>query len=418
MEPLELTLYDDSHRTPPLETGGALAMLKAVQQGEERFAGSLGWHKVAEWAGEEWLAACEKLAGEIRADADAFVVVGIGGSNQAARAVVDALDRRPGAPEIIWAGNTLSAWEVRRVLDALRTKKSVYVNVIAKNFETLEPGTGFRTMRAFLREAYGAGWQKRVVATGTPGSHLEDLCGEHGFTFLPFPENVGGRYTALTPVGLLPMAAAGLDVRALAAGAADMERLLKTDCSEENIALRYAMIRNALYASGYRTELLSFFEPRLFRFAKWWVQLFGESEGKDGRGLFPAFGNFSEDLHSIGQFIQDGSHCLLETFLNVRRQDASVKLSADEVDDRFGYLDGMDYFDINKASYAGTLEAHSRILPCMNLTVDAIDEYCFGQLFYFFMFSCYLSGRLLGVDPFDQPGVEAYKERMFRRLGK
>jgi glucose-6-phosphate isomerase len=204
----------------------------------------------------------------------------------------------------------------------------------------------------------------------------------------------------------------------MAKGAADMEEYLKSDTTENNIAFRYATARNSLHNNGYKIEMLSFFEPRLFRFAKWWVQLFGESEGKDGKGLYPTFGNFSEDLHSIGQFIQDGTHCLMETFIDVQCHDTSVVLHDDDIDDKFHYLDGMDYFDINKASYMGTLEAHSQILPCFTISIEAINEYCFGQLFYFFMFSCYLSGSLLGVNPFDQPGVEAYKARMFEKLGK
>lgn len=418
---LTFTTYDPSGLVPAAseaETAAALAMLEKVQAGHAEFAGSLGWHRVAEWAGEAWLARCEALAARVRADADAFVVVGIGGSNQAARAVVEALAGGGDGPEILWAGNSLSPHSLNGVLRALRGKKSVYIDVIAKNFETLEPGAAFRALRAFLKETYGAGWQARVIATGTRGSHFEAISRANGFTFLPFPEDVGGRFTALTPVGLLPMAVAGLDIRALARGAGGMEACLKADRTAANPALRYALARNALYRAGYRMEMLAFFEPRFFRFSKWWVQLFGESEGKDGLGLYPVAGSFSEDLHSIGQFLQDGTHCLLETFIDVREQDSALVLQPDEVDDRFGYLDGMDYHKMNKAAFTATLAAHSEVMPCHVIEVEKLDETAFGQLFYFFMFSCYLSGMLLGVNPFDQPGVEAYKQGMFRILGK
>ena len=416
-----LSLFDGAGKTGGFDErllNHALECLASAQAGKAACPDSLGWLSVSRWAGSGWLERYRELASRIRSRADAFVVVGVGGSNQAARAVVEALEPSEGSPEIIWAGNTLSAYEVRNILSRLKSKKSVYIDVIAKNFETLEPGVAFRTLRTFLRDAYGGSWHERVIVTGTPDMQLQDMSEKYGFTFLPFPEDVGGRYTALTPVGLLPMAVAGFDICALAQGAADMESWLRSDTSDGNIALRYAAIRNYLYSTGYRVEMLSFFEPRLFRFAKWWVQLFGESEGKNGLGLFPSFASYSEDLHSIGQFVQEGTRCLFETFIDVEKPDAVLSPCADGIDDGFGYLDGLDYFQINKASYQGTLEAHSRILPCFNITVESIDEYTFGQLFYFFMFSCYLSGLILGVNPFDQPGVEAYKARMFRKLGK
>lgn len=417
----QLSLLDGAGKTGGFsenELKYALDCLSTAQSGQPQYADSLGWLSVSQWAGENWLKKYLETASHIRSDADAFVVVGVGGSNQAARAVVDALDPPEGSPEIIWAGNTLSAYEVQRLLDKLKSKKSVYIDVIAKNFETLEPGVAFRTLRTFLGDTYGSGWHKRVIVTGTPNMQLHDMSEKYGFTFLPFPENVGGRYTALTPVGLLPMAVAGFDICALVQGAADMESLLRSDFSQDNMALRYAALRNYLYRAGYSVEMLSFFEPRFFRFAKWWVQLFGESEGKGGLGIFPSFASYSEDLHSIGQFVQEGTHCLFETFIDVENPDVSLAPVGDDIDDGFEYLKGLDYFHINRASYQGTLEAHSRILPCFNITVESIDEYTFGQLFYFFMFSCYLSGLILGVNPFDQPGVEAYKKRMFQKLGK
>lgn len=411
-----LKIHDPGHVLPADQDGAPL--LKTVQAGQPCFAETLGWHCVEQWAGTERLAEYSALADEVCRDADAMAVVGIGGSNQGARAVIDALGRRPDHPEIIWAGNTISPHSMADVLEKLKEKKSVYVNVIAKNFETLEPGIGFRVLRRYLQQTYGPGWEKRVIATGTRGSRLEELCTRHGFRFLPFPEDIGGRFTALSPVGLFPMAVAGVDIGTLAQGALDMERRLKADCGEGNPVLVYAQARNSLYAAGRRVEMLAFFEPRLFRFSKWWVQLFGESEGKDGKGLYPVAASYSEDLHSIGQFVQEGTPCLFETFLNIRGRDASLILNPDSVDDGFGYLDGMDMDAVNRAAYQATLEAHSAVFPCVELTVDALDEYAFGQMFYFFEFACYLSGLLLGVNPFDQPGVEDYKRRMFQKLGK
>lgn len=411
-----LKIHDPDHMLPA--GGEALSLLKTAQAGQTCFAGTLGWHCVEEWAGEERLTDYCALADKVCRDADAMVVIGIGGSNQGARAVIDALARRAARPEIIWVGNTISPHSMLNVLEKLKQKKSVYINVIAKNFETLEPGIGFRVLRQYLRQTYGPGWEKRVIATGTQGSHLEQLCIRHGFHFLPFPEDIGGRFTVLSPVGLFPMAVAGVDIRELGHGALDMERALKTDCSENNPALVYARARNSLYATGRRIEMLAFFEPRLFRFSKWWVQLFGESEGKDGKGLYPVAASYSEDLHSIGQFVQEGTPCLFETFLNIRRQDVSLPLCPDYLEDGFDYLDGVDMDAVNRAAFQATLEAHSSVFPCVELTVDQLDEYAFGQMFYFFQFACYLSGLLLGVNPFDQPGVEDYKKRMFQKLGK
>ena len=391
-------------------------VLEAVKTGEPQYRESLGWLDVDTWAGDAWLKRYEETAQMIRAEATALVVVGIGGSNQAARAVVDAIGEKGGL-KIVWAGNSISAHSIRQALAELEGE-SVYVNIIAKNFETLEPGIGFRAMRDFLRERYGDEYPRRVICTGTEGSHLEDLCQKHGFRFLPFPKEIGGRFTALSPIGLLPMAAAGMDIRAMAAGARQMRERLRAEGAEENIALRYAVIRNLLYQKGFRMEMLSFFEPRYFRFAKWWMQLFGESEGKDGKGLYPLFGNFSEDLHSIGQFLQDGTCVIFETFLEAEDSGASYVLHGDEVDDRFGYLDGKDFDEINRAACEATVAAHSEKYPCLRLRADAIDEKSFGELFYFFQFTCYLSARILGVNPFDQPGVEAYKTNMFKALGK
>ncbi len=391
-------------------------LLSYARSCPEEYRDVLGWLDPEDWASQEQLARLEEKAKEVREKADAFVLVGVGGSNNAARSVIKALDQRSGC-KVYYAGNTLSPYEINRLLRELEGK-SVYIDVIAKNFETLEPGSAFRVLRKFLQEKYGSGAAERIIATGTPGSHLEELCREHGYTFLTFPEPVGGRYSALTDVGLFPMAAAGIDIRKVVQGAKDMRQLLWETDGMDNPAYRYAVIRNLLYQEGIKMEMLSFFEPRYRFFAKWWIQLFAESEGKDGKGIYPVAAECSEDLHSVGQFVQDGSHVMAETFLEVRNQDAAYVLEKDQVDDRFDYLNGVDFWEINRKAFEATRMAHSQCLPCFTITVDAIDEYSFGQLFYFFEFACFLSGKLLGVNPFDQPGVEAYKGYMFKALGK
>ena len=404
----ELAAYAEAHAH----------VLARCQAGEERYADSQGWLEVDEWAGPAVLDRTERLAAELRAIADTFVVIGVGGSNNSARAVIKAL--RPNGARIVYAGNTLSAHELNGVLAELEGH-DVVIDCIAKNFETLEPGSSFRLLRQYLVERYGREEAaRRIVCTGTIGSPLEDLCRAEGYTFVPFATNVGGRYTALTEVHLLPMAVAGVDIRALVAGARTMERLLRTAPAGENSAFAYASARNMLWDRGYRVELLSFFEPRFRWFSKWWEQLFAESEGKDGRGIFPAAAECSEELHSLGQFVQDGTHILFETFLDVLEPGAgdSLVLGGTDVADAFGYLDGKDFWDINKASFTATREAHAGMLPCFTLELDRLDEEHMGMLFYWFAFACYASGELLGVNPFDQPGVEAYKRLMFDALGK
>ncbi|WP_273395198.1 hypothetical protein [Thermophilibacter mediterraneus] len=407
-------------------SGSHSDVLARCQAGEGRHAGSLGWLHVDDWASDERLDRIEELAGRLREAADTFVLIGVGGSNNAARAALCALGARDGSLDgthrVVYAGNTLSAFELRRVLEDLEGR-NVVIDCVAKNFETLEPGSSFRLLRQWLVGRYGPeGAARRIVCCGTPGSHLDDLCHEHGYEFTTFPEPVGGRYTALTEVHLLPMAFAGVDVRALVAGARSEEALLRDRAADpaDNPAWRYALVRRLAWDAGLRVELLSFFEPRFRWFSKWYEQLFGESEGKDGLGLFPASAEYSEELHSLGQYVQDGTHQLMETFLDVMEPGPldSLVLGGSDIDDRFGYLDGCDFWEINKASFTASRAAHARTLPCPTIELDRVDEEHLGRIFYFFMFSCYLSAELLGVNPFDQPGVEAYKQLMFRTLGR
>lgn len=357
-------------------------------------------------------------AEEVRQDADVFVIVGVGGSNQAARAMIEALPQ-PNGPKIIYLGNTLSPHYIRQMLERLEGK-SVYINVIAKNFETLEPGSHFRILRQWMRTRYDEKeMAKRIVLTGTLGSRLEEIAKEHGYLFLQFPVPVGGRFSAFTPVCLFPIAVAGLDTEAYLAG---MERARK-DCSipgEDNPAIAYAAMRNLLYEKGFDIEMLVSFEPQYAYLTRWWVQLFGESEGKEKKGIFPAASIYSEDLHSIGQYMQEGRRSLIETFISVKNPGASVVVETDDsFGDRFDYLNGLDFAQINKAAEQATWEAHVEGgLPCIRFEVEEICEETFGELFYYFMMACGVSGMLLGVNPFDQEGVEAYKKSMFAALGK
>ena len=275
-------------------------------------------------------------------------------------------------------------------------------------------------LRHYLEKRYGeADAARRIFATGTPDSTLHQLCRDHGYTFLEFPGPIGGRYSIGSDVGLFPMAVAGIDIKAITQGMRDMRDRLFAEPAEENIALKYACLRNLMLRHGYKLEMMAFFEPRLDYFAKWWIQAFAESEGKDGTGLYPVVSSNSEDLHSIGQFIQQGSPILFETFIEVRARDASVIMPAETKKDYFQYLDGKDFWDINDTARKATMEAHSEGgIPCLNLSVPALDAHTLGQMYYFFLFACYLSCKLTGVNPFNQPGVEAYKGYMFKNLGK
>ncbi len=404
----ELVSYIERHQT----------LLDRCKVGEERYQDTLGWLSVNEWANDAILDNIEAEAARIRSVADTFVIIGVGGSNNSARAVIRAL--APSGLRIVYAGNTLSAWELNRVLDEL-DGHDVVIDCIAKNFETLEPGSSFRLLRQYLTKRYGKQEAaQRIVCTGTIGSTLEQLCRDEGYRFVPFANNVGGRYTALTEVHLLPLAVAGIDIRALVAGGRSMEQYCRNTVAQENSALRYAASRNILWDKNFRVELLTFFEPRLSGFGLWWKQLFAESEGVDGKGLFPATNECSEELHSLGQFVQDGTHLLFETYIDILEPGAgdSLMLGATDVADYFDYLDGRDFWDINKAAFTATRSAHAEVLPCFTLEVERLDVEHLGMLFYWFAFACYASSSLLGVNPFDQDGVEDYKRLMFQTLGR
>ncbi|WP_459481004.1 glucose-6-phosphate isomerase [Clostridium saccharoperbutylacetonicum] len=354
----------------------------------------------------------------VREKADVFVIVGVGGSNQAARAMIEALQGEDG-PRIMYLGNTLSSHYINKMLKKLEGK-SVYINVIAKNFETLEPGSHFRILRTFMEKIYSKEeMAERVILTGTYGSRLEEIAKENGYTFLSFPVPIGGRYSAFSPVGLFPIAVAGLDIDQFLKGVSEAEEFCMKNV-KDNPAIRYAGVRNLLYNKNFDIEMLVAFEPQYAYFAKWWIQLFGESEGKNKKGIFPTAAIYSEDLHSMGQYMQDGRRNLLETFLKVKNSHSSVIIEEDkDFCDGFNYLDNMDFDSINKIAEKATIEAHAHGgVPCIEFEIEEISEETFGSLYYIFMLACAISGKLMGENPFDQEGVEEYKRSMFKDLGK
>jgi len=371
----------------------------------------LGWLDVYSVATQDLLSKIKRLAQSIRSDGQVFVVIGVGGSNQGARAAIRLIGDKK--IKIIFAGNSLSAADMHEIIEEIQDK-SVYCNVIAKNAKTLEPGVAFRILRDFILNKYGrTEASKRIIATGTEhNDHLWNISKEIGCEFLPFPNDVGGRYSVLSAVGLLPMAVAGIDIEEMLKGADSMRQYVYAN-PYENDALTYAAARNILYSNGKKIEILAYFQPALSFFAKWWVQLFGESEGKNNKGIFPTHLSYSEDLHSLGQYVQDGEKTILETFIKLDNMGTDFAIPPSSIEDGFGYLDGKGLNYLNLAAYSGTVEAHrTGGIPVIEVEVPEFNAYYIGLLFYFFMFACYYSGVLLGVNPFDQPGVESYKQCM------
>ena len=393
-------------------------LIESVQAGLEQDKGSLGWFAVDLACSKELHA----LAAKVRGMAEVMIVIGIGGSNRAAIAALDALRRTADSPTTLYfAGDSLSTTRLQDALHLVRTK-SVVLNVIAKDFNTVEPGIWFRMLRSAMQEKYGPSYHERIVAIGSRGEgQLYELSKLHGYAYLPFPKDVGGRFSALSPVGLFPMAVAGLDVEKILQGARVVERQIKTTSIGENAAVRYAALRNIIRKKGIRVESLAFFEPDLLGLSRWWIQLFAESEGKTDCVLFPVGFSYSEDLHAVGQYVQEGPRIILETFLQVdyQSQELLIGPSAD-VQDGFSYLDGKPFSVLNESVYRSALKAHAEGgVPCCELKLDGhLDELALGSLFWFFLFSAYLSATLLGVNPFDQEGVEGYKKNMYAELGK
>lgn len=388
----------------------------------------LGWLTLPDDYDKEEFARIKKAAQKIQKSCDVFITIGIGGSYLGARAVVEFLKSplynslKKNTPDIYFSGCNISAQYFNELLE-LCEGKDICINVISKSGTTTEPAVAFRLFRELLEKKYGKeGARERIfVTTDKARGTLKKFSDEEGYETFVVPDNVGGRFSVLSAVGLLPIAVSGVDIDALMKGASDAAAIYTQETDpDKNAALKYAVLRNALYRQGKVTEILVNYEPYAAMFNEWWKQLYGESEGKDGKGLFPASVIFSTDLHSLGQFIQDGSRNVFETIVSVKNADSKLAVPFDEANvDGLNFLAGSDLNEINKTAMKGTILAHiDGGAPNILVEVEEKNEYCLGQLIYFFEFACGISGYLLGVNPFDQPGVEAYKKNMFALLGK
>jgi glucose-6-phosphate isomerase len=389
----------------------------------------LGWVKLPAGTDHAILQKIKADAEKIRARSQLFVVIGIGGSYLGARAVIDCLSHPflpllPGRkdPVIVYAGENLSEDYHAGLLELL-DHCDYSVAVISKSGTTTEPAVAFRVIKAHLEKKYGkkeAAGRIYAVTDANRGA-LKKVADEEGYSTYVIPDDVGGRYSVLTPVGLLPIAVAGLDIEKLIAGARSMmEQCLASSDPEKNPAIRYAAIRNSLYQSGKTIEILVNYLPNLYYITEWWKQLYGESEGKENKGIFPAGVSFTTDLHSMGQYIQDGPRLIFETVLSVENSGKELRVPFLEKDpDGLNFLAGQRFTGINHMAEMGTLLAHvDGGVPNIRISLPGLNEETLGELIYFFEFACALSGYLLGVNPFDQPGVEAYKKNMFALIGK
>ena len=370
----------------------------------------------------------EKSAEYLRSISDFTVVIGIGGSYLGSRAVIEALShtfstlRKDSHHEVIFAGQNLSEDYVADLLEIL-DKVNYSIVVISKSGVTTEPAIAFRIIRNHLEHKVGkAEAAKRIIAiTDSKKGALRPLAQKNGYQTFVIPDNIGGRYSVLTPAGLLPIALCGFDIRALVSGAKSMEQITRNNRNgATNLSLLYAAARNLILQSGKTTEIMISYNPKLHYFAEWWKQLYGESEGKDGKGIFPAAVDFTTDLHSLGQYIQDGQRIMFETVLSVKEPVKKVTVPKEEEDaDQLNYLAGQRLSQVDHNAEAGTILAHNDgKVPVMHITIPELTEYYVGQLFYFFELACGVSGYILDVNPFDQPGVEAYKKNMFALLSK
>jgi glucose-6-phosphate isomerase len=390
----------------------------------------LGWIDLPVNYDKEEFDRIKKAADRIKEDSDVLLVIGIGGSYLGARAAIEFLNHSfyncvskevRKTPEIYFVGNSISSTYITHLKDVLKDK-DFSVNVISKSGTTTEPAIAFRVFKKMLIEKYGKEEAaKRIYATTDKArGALKKLATEEGYETFVVPDDVGGRFSVLTAVGLLPIAVSGADIDALMEGAAAARKTALEAPFADNDALKYAAIRNLLLRKGKSVEIVANYEPSLHYVSEWWKQLYGESEGKDKKGILPAAVDLTTDLHSMGQFIQDGSRIMFETVLNVEKSSCELILEEEEVDlDGLNYLAGKSVDFVNKSAMNGTILAHTDgQVPNLMVHIPEQNAFCLGQLFYFFEFACGVSGYLLGVNPFDQPGVESYKKNMFALLGK
>ena len=389
-----------------------------------------GWVDLPKVYDRDEFARIKAAAERIKSDSEALVVIGIGGSYLGARAAIEALAHsfhnlmprsKRNTPEIYFVGNSISSTYMAELFELL-DGKDISVNVISKSGTTTEPAIAFRVFREYLESKYGKEEAaKRIYATTDKArGALKKLADEEGYESFVIPDDVGGRFSVLTAVGLLPIAVAGIDIDEMMKGAADAADQYNNDDVTVNECYQYAAVRNALYRKGKTIEIMVNYEPSMHYFTEWWKQLYGESEGKDQKGIFPAGVDFTTDLHSMGQYIQDGLRNIFETVLNVEKPRKNIMIKADKDDlDGLNFLAGKDVDFVNKMAMQGTVLAHTDGgVPNLVISIPEMNSYWFGNLVYFFEKACGISGYLLGVNPFDQPGVEAYKKNMFALLGK
>ena len=389
----------------------------------------IGWTDLASKTDRSLLDAIEETAGILRENCEVVIVAGIGGSYLGARAVIEALSNSFSQsildgknPQILFAGHNISEDYLYELTEYIKNKKFGIIN-ISKSGTTTETALAFRLLKKQCEQQRGKETARKVIVAITDAKRgAARVCADkEGYRSFIIPDNVGGRFSVLTPVGLLPIAVAGFDIRQLVKGAADMEGLTTSAVKfEDNPSARYAAVRNALYRSGKKIEILVNFQPKLHYLSEWWKQLYGESEGKESKGIFPASVDFSTDLHSMGQWIQEGERTIFETVISVDKVQHSVLVPSDDEN-----LDGLNFLarkhvdEVNKMAELGTQLAHvDGGVPNIRITVPELNEYWIGQLIYMFEKGCGISGYVLGVNPFNQPGVEAYKKNMFALLGK
>lgn len=429
--------FDYSKATGVISADEIASMKKIVAAAKEELvsktgAGNdfLGWIDLPVDYDKEEFARIQKSAQKIQEDSEVLLVIGIGGSYLGARAAIEFLRHSfynmvskeiRKTPEIYYVGNSISSTYLKHLIDVIGDR-DFSVNIISKSGTTTEPAIAFRIFKEMLEKKYGKEEAaKRIYATTDKArGSLKNLATEEGYESFVVPDDVGGRFSVLTAVGLLPIAVSGADITKLMEGAvAGRKRALELDF-EENDALQYAAVRNILLRKGKSVEVLANYEPSLHYVSEWWKQLYGESEGKDQKGIFPAAVDLTTDLHSMGQFIQDGARIMFETVMNVQEPQCEITIQEEPVDlDGLNYLAGKTVDFVNKSAMNGTILAHTDgNVPNLMVTIPRQDEFSLGELFYFFEFACGVSGYILGVNPFNQPGVESYKKNMFALLGK
>ncbi|MBE6231397.1 MAG: glucose-6-phosphate isomerase [Bacteroidales bacterium] len=407
----------------------ALAALDVLET--ETGAGNdfLGWKHLPSQTPDCLISECEQVRDSWKAKGvDLVVVIGIGGSYLGAKCALEALSHtfanslkgERSVPQIVFAGHNLSEEYISELMDLMKERNCAAV-VISKSGTTTEPAVAFRLIKQYIEQTYGVkeASERIVAVTDAHRGALKSLSTQEGYKTFVIEDNVGGRFSVLTPVGILPIVLGGFDVRAMLKGAAEMEEACARNC-ECNPAVQYAAMRNLLYDNGKKVEILVSYNPKLQYLGEWWKQLYGESEGKDGKGIFPASVSFTTDLHSMGQYIQDGMRMLMETVITVENSNRSMTIANDPQNlDGLNFLTGKHVEECNAMAELGTKLAHiDGGVPQLSISVERINEYNLGALFYFFEKACGISGYMLGVNPFDQPGVEAYKKNMFALLGK